>query len=604
MYQAFFGLREAPFALVPDPRFLYLSERYREALVHLFYGLRDGGGFVLLSGEVGTGKTLAARTMLEHTDPQCQLALILNPLLTPQELLLAIATELGAHVPAMASLAQLTEVLHHHFLHNHAAGRKTIVLVDEAQHLSPAALEQLRLLTNLETGQTKLLQVILIGQPELAAMLDLPVLRQLAQRITARYHLTPLDYDESLQYLQHRWQVAAGQGWPFSRAAGYVLYRCSGGIPRCLNLLAERCLMRAYGHQQRQIGWRCVLGAWRELRGQHALRLPRLWFSSWLSTRHSSANTGNAMLSAPITIAFGAGAIYLLAVWQPSWFGLTPTPISTPQVTVTALSTAAAVASVPNLSVLPPASEPSAPSVSSLPSAAVGESLETLSGVRTIASTPQQALAVLFQVWGYQLPSGQADCHAASALALRCYQGTASLARLAALNHPAVLSLQEQQQNYAAVLYRLTAQDAELLVGDSRWRVSRSWLEAHWNGEFTLLWRPPEPSSQRVIRRGDQGALVQWLASRLPPPDSHSDVTASQSTTSVAPNIRFDAELEQRLRQFQQLQGLPADAMAGPLTQIALSAGNGGPLLAQVASDPLNENISEPPRARLVKESG
>ncbi|MGL5770727.1 MAG: ExeA family protein, partial [Plesiomonas shigelloides] len=127
MYQAFFGLREAPFALVPDPRFLYLSERYREALVHLFYGLRDGGGFVLLSGEVGTGKTLAARTMLEHTDPQCQLALILNPLLTPQELLLAIATELGAHVPAMASLAQLTEVLHHHFLHNHAAGRKTIV---------------------------------------------------------------------------------------------------------------------------------------------------------------------------------------------------------------------------------------------------------------------------------------------------------------------------------------------------------------------------------------------------------------------------------------------------------------------------------------------
>ncbi|MDA1380758.1 hypothetical protein PCI56_14910 [Plesiomonas shigelloides subsp. oncorhynchi] len=178
------------------------------------------------------------------------------------------------------------------------------------------------------------------------------------------------------------------------------------------------------------------------------------------------------------------GAIYLLAVWQPSWFGFTPTPISTPQVTATALSTAAPVASIPDLSALPPASEPSATSVSSLPSAAVGESSDSLSGVRTIASTPQQALAVLFQVWGYQLPSGQADCHAASALALRCYQGTASLARLAALNHPAVLSLQEQQQNYAAVLYRLTAQDAELLVGESRWRVSRSWLEEHWNGSL------------------------------------------------------------------------------------------------------------------------
>ncbi|MGL5629598.1 MAG: peptidoglycan-binding protein, partial [Plesiomonas shigelloides] len=301
----------------------------------------------------------------------------------------------------------------------------------------------------------------------------------------------------------------------------------------------------------------------------------------------------------PITIALGAGAIYLLALWQPSWFGLTPTPTSTSQVTATALSTAAPVASIPNLSAFPSASESR---VSSLPSAAVGESSETLSGVRTIASTPQQALAVLFQVWGYQLPSGQADCHAASALALRCYQGTASLARLAALNHPAVLSLQEQQQNYAAVLYRLTAQDAELLVGESRWRVSRSWLEAHWNGEFTLLWRPPEPSSQRVIRRGDQGALVQWLVSRLPPQDSN--VSASQSTTSVAPNIRFDAELEQRLRQFQQLQGLPADAMAGPLTQIALSAGSGGPLLAQVTNGSLNENVSEPPRAPLVKENG
>ncbi|MGL5163537.1 MAG: peptidoglycan-binding domain-containing protein, partial [Plesiomonas shigelloides] len=326
--------------------------------------------------------------------------------------------------------------------------------------------------------------------------------------------------------------------------------------------------------------------------------------SSWLSTRHSSANTGNAMLSAPITIALGAGAIYLLAVWQPSWFGLTATPTSTSQVTATALSTAALAGSVPNLSALPPASEPSAPSVSSLPRGAVGESSDSLSGVRTIASTPQQALAVLFQVWGYQLPSGQADCHAASALALRCYQGTASLARLAALNHPAVLSLQEQQQNYAAVLYRLSAQDAELLVGESRWRVSRAWLEAHWNGEFTLLWRPPEPSSQRVIRRGDQGALVQWLASRLPPQESHSDVAVRQSTAPLAQNIRFDVELERRLRQFQQLQGLPVDAMAGPLTQIALSAGNGGPLLAQVTNDSLNENVSEPPRVPLVKENG
>lgn len=596
MYQAFFGLSEAPFALVPDPRFLYLSERYREALVHLFYGLRDGGGFVLLAGEVGTGKTLAARTMLEHTDPQCQLALILNPLLTPQELLLAIATELGAALPTMASLAQLTEALHHHFLHNHATGRKTIVLVDEAQHLSPAALEQLRLLTNLETGQTKLLQVILIGQPELAVMLDLPVLRQLAQRITARYHLTPLSYDESLQYLQHRWQVAGGQAWPFSRAAGYALFRCSGGIPRCLNLLAERCLMRAYGHQQRQIGWRCVLGAWRELRGQHALQLPRLLFPARFSTRHASEIPLTGFISAATTLALGAGAIYLLALWQPGWFGLTPT--HTPETVSSALSVSTPAAVEPNLST---------PTVASAPivtNATEGASSDTRSSVRTIASTPQQALEVLFRVWGYQLPSGQADCRAASALALRCYQGTASLARLAALNHPAVLSLQEQQQSYAAVLYRLTTEDAELLVGESRWRVSRTWLAAHWNGEFTLLWRPPEPSVQRVIRRGDQGALVQWLDGRLRPQDANGDLSQSQEGDTESHNMRFDAGLEQRLRHFQQQQGLPADAMAGPLTLIALSAGSGGPLLVQTLRELPSAPPSQPHSVSVVKENG
>ncbi|MGL4269564.1 MAG: AAA family ATPase, partial [Plesiomonas sp.] len=561
MYQAFFGLSEAPFALVPDPRFLYLSERYREALAHLFYGLRDGGGFVLLSGEVGTGKTLAARTILEHTDPQCQLALILNPLLTPQELLHAVATELGAQLPATPSLATLSEALHQYLLHNHARGRKTILLVDEAQHLSPAALEQLRLLTNLETGQTKLLQVILIGQPELAAMLDLPVLRQLAQRITARYHLTPLSDGESMQYLQHRWQVAGGDDFPFSRSACYALYRCSGGIPRRLNLLAERCLMLAYACQQPQVSWRCVLRAWGELRGQPHVLARAALLPRWLSA----------------CIALGAGAlgIYLLAQWQPAWLGLSSTPASGLTAILPPVSAVAPNALVPavhsvsdsaavNDVALEPVTEPSP--------------VMATSGVRTFSSSSQQALDVLFRVWGYQLPVGRADCSAAVTLGLRCYQGTAGLPRLATLNHPAVLSLREQQQEYAAVLYRLSSQSAELLVGDSRWRVSRAWLEAHWNGEFTLLWRPPEPSVQRIVRRGDQGALVQWLDQRLRAAAAPNSNVASAATPAAA--TRFDAGLEQRVRSFQQQQGLPADAMAGPLTLIALTAGSGGPLLA------------------------
>ncbi|MGL5044683.1 MAG: ExeA family protein, partial [Plesiomonas sp.] len=213
MYQAFFGLTATPFSIVPDPRFLFLCDRHREALVHLFYGLRDGGGFVLLTGEVGTGKTTVSRAMLEKVDSQFQLATILNPMLDARELLAVICDELGLNTAAprggpQASLKQLSDTLHQHLLHNHAQGRKTILLIDEAQHLQPPVLEQLRLLTNLETHQTKLLQVILIGQPELLQRLQQPALRQLLQRITARYHLLPLSLSELTDYVAFRLKTA------------------------------------------------------------------------------------------------------------------------------------------------------------------------------------------------------------------------------------------------------------------------------------------------------------------------------------------------------------------------------------------------------------
>ena len=193
MYLSFFGLNEKPFAITPDPRYLYLSERHAEALAHLLYGINEAGGFVQLTGEVGTGKTTTIRSLLAQTPKNAEVALILNPRMTATEFLLTICEEIGIGVPdsAEGSLKDLVDILNDYLLKAHAGGRRVVLVVDEAQNLATEVLEQVRLLTNLETNTQKLLQIILIGQPELRELLDRNELRQLAQRITGRYHLDP-----------------------------------------------------------------------------------------------------------------------------------------------------------------------------------------------------------------------------------------------------------------------------------------------------------------------------------------------------------------------------------------------------------------------------
>ena len=208
MYTQFFGLSEPPFSISPNPKYLYMSERHGEALAHLNYGLQDGGGFVLLTGEVGTGKTTVSRCLLQQLPAETEIAYILNPSLTERDLLAAICDEFQLPYAQEASLKQLFDLIRDHLLANLAAGKRSVVLVDEAQHLLPGVLEQLRLLTNLETDEKKLLQVVLIGQPELQQMLRQPLLRQLAQRITARYHLLPLSRQDVMP------MCASGCRWP------------------------------------------------------------------------------------------------------------------------------------------------------------------------------------------------------------------------------------------------------------------------------------------------------------------------------------------------------------------------------------------------------
>ncbi len=248
MYLEYYGLDEAPFSITPDPSFIYLSGRHRDALAHLLYGVGQGGsgGFVQLTGEVGTGKTTMCRCLLEQLPENTQVALVLNPLLTPGELLATICEELGISTEDIAgSNKALVDALNAYLLKQHGKGRRVVVMIDEAQNLSPEALEQVRLLTNLETPKEKLLQMVLLGQPELRQLLQRSDLRQLAQRITARYHLKPLNQEETRAYVRHRMMVAGAQRSPFTRSALRALYQRSGGVPRLINIIADRALAGA-----------------------------------------------------------------------------------------------------------------------------------------------------------------------------------------------------------------------------------------------------------------------------------------------------------------------------------------------------------------------
>ncbi|UUO22758.1 DUF2075 domain-containing protein [Colwellia sp. M166] len=282
MYTSYFGLEEKPFSIAPNPDYLFMSDRHREALNHLTYGLGDTGGFVLLTGEVGTGKTTISRRLMENLPENTQAAFILNPTLSSQELLATLCDELKIRYRKTgATLKTLTDKIQQKLLKNHDENINTLLIIDEAQHLQPEVLEQLRLLTNLETNTKKLLQVILIGQPELQQLLQRRDLRQLAQRITARYHLLPLNKQEVAQYLKHRLSVAKCFRNIFDQSAVNAIHKICHGIPRLMNLLAERSLMNAYNSNNAVVNRKIVLQAAHDALGDE-FEVISWWQNSWI----------------------------------------------------------------------------------------------------------------------------------------------------------------------------------------------------------------------------------------------------------------------------------------------------------------------------------
>src|SRR5688572_22652867 len=305
MYLSFFGLNEKPFAITPDPRYLFLSERHAEALAHLLYGINEAGGFVQLTGEVGTGKTTTIRSLLAQTPKNAEVALILNPRMTAPEFLLTICEEIGIGVPdtASGSLKDLVDILNDYLLKAHAAGRRVVLVVDEAQNLAPEVLEQVRLLTNLETNTQKLLQIILIGQPELRELLARNELRQLAQRITGRYHLDPLSHEESKAYVLHRLRVAGATTDIYTPGALRETFRLSGGVPRVINVISDRALLGSYTQDRHRVSGTLVRRAATEVFGR---AFAPVWFP-WAS-----------IAAGAVLLVLGAIALWRFVPWTSS----------------------------------------------------------------------------------------------------------------------------------------------------------------------------------------------------------------------------------------------------------------------------------------------
>ncbi|HZE44777.1 MAG TPA: AAA family ATPase [Steroidobacteraceae bacterium] len=536
MYTSFFGLSEKPFAITPDPRYLYLSERHAEALAHLLYGINESGGFIQLTGEVGTGKTTVVRTLLSRVPHHADVAVILNPRVTPVEFLLTICEELGLGVAEddRDSVKQMVDALNRRLLSGHAEGRRIIVLVDEAQNLSIDVLEQVRLLTNLETPTQKLLQIILIGQPELRELLDRTDLRQLAQRITGRYHLKPLSREETKGYVRHRLRVAGATEDIFTPAALVELHRLSQGIPRVINVACDRALLGAYTQEVKKINAGLVRRAAGEVYG-------RRFLPTWLGWVVGSFGL----------VALG-GTLFL--GWQ---FWLQSSPIFS-----AARAPKSAAAAHPATAPATPAAQPVVPPPLATVPAPKLASVKALLEANEANTTDAAAFRRLLSLWGTALSDDRDPCGQAAKAGLSCLEQRGSWTQVRTLNRPAILTLTDDRgQRHRVVLSSLDDRTATLNLGEHNEKVSIDDLSRDWFGEFTVVWKP-KTSRARSLSLGMQGDEVRWLRRSL---NALGGAAADPEHADV-----YDQELAIAVQNFQREHRLNVDGIAGVQTQVVL----------------------------------
>ena len=585
MYESYFGLKQPPFSIAPDPRYLYMSARHREALAHLLYGVKAGGGFVLLTGAIGAGKTTVCRCFLGQLLPGCQVAYIVNPKLTVLELLQTVAQEFGLSPPPGdgQSVKAWVDVLNQHLLAAHAHGSDCVLIIDEAQNLSNEVLEQLRLLTNLETNERKLLQIILIGQPELRDQLAAPRMEQLAQRVIARYHLQALGEAETRDYVAHRMAVAGLAGpIPFDVAALRRVHALTGGVPRRINLLCDRALLGGYAQGVVRITRRTVERAAQEVFGDGRRQVSSAW--RWPLVL-AGVGAVAAALWAALWINGSGGRAQPLVTWSGPASAVRPA--SAPQAAKVAANEASAAASVaasvaasgPRLQVATSAAGAAtrAPSTPMPP-------FDAGSDWPALLADESAALRELVASWDAALPAA-APCFAAASQRLACLRlRSGSLPLLRQLDRPVLLVLVDSGGRSAlARLVALHADSAVLAAGPRQWQTTVAQLASLWRGELLTFWRLPEDIAgplapgapapavaalTQLLARAEarQAALVSTNA-RV----EASAVASARAASAAAPGQRYDAALRQRVAAFQLGAGLKPDGLAGPTTFMLLN---------------------------------
>ena len=551
MYLEYFNLNETPFSLTPDPRYLFMSARHREGLAHLLYGVKQPGGFVQLTGEIGSGKTTLSRCLINQLPPNADVALILNPRLNAVELLASICDELKIPCPAdVRSIKILIDILNAYLLDAHAHGRRTILIIDEAQNLNIAVLEQVRLLTNLETEQEKLLQIILLGQPELLTLLKSERLRQLSQRITARYHLEPLSRTETHDYVQHRLAVAGRMEPLFTPQALNRVYRLSGGVPRLINVICDRALLGAYAQDKRKIDAATVRRAGCETRAGNR---PFLRF-------HPSWIIGVAVL----VLAVLVGVIFMNPRIRPMFRPGSGSPTAAIQET-TALDEDSRMERHAT-DALPEIQTEIARTASSQPAL-----VDMLS---RMPSGDISAFVAIYSLWGFNIPANTSGlgCNLGRDQGFECLFSTGGWPRLRRYDIPAILecSLPDGSRRQVA-LAGLGSETARLIIWGESMEFSIEEIDKVWGGSFILIWKPP--AGARPVAPRASGEAVRWVRQAL---DRIEGVPFDAGASDI-----FDGELEKRVMAFQRQALLAVDGIVGRETLVRLALhGSKVPLLS------------------------
>ena len=569
MYADYFSLTEKPFSITPDPAYLFLSKRHEEALAHLLYGVTDSGGFIQLTGEVGTGKTTIIRSLFERIPENVEIALILNPRMSEGEFLHAICDELLIPVTKESTNKECFDALNSYLLDAHSQGRKVVLMVDEAQNLAVSVLEYIRLLTNLETAKEKLLQIILVGQPELQTLLQRQDLRQLAQRITARYHLVPLNKAESEAYIQHRLRVAGTEQEVFSRSAKQEIFNASKGIPRLINVLADRALLGAYSQEKSRIDSKLakqvikeVFGEEKRLNNEKKVEksnwkfiLPLIASVGVIGVALGSWLSGNNFLN---FFDFGNKQNQNLTVSQ-----MEPA-MNSSQVAINEVSEKASgnLKKTGNLSPIAPTKQIEE---SELTLRIVTQTLSDTVSIHSTETNANSAINNLLGLWGKEsLDSTENLCVNIKTTNMRCLYRNSNWNDMLRHKRPVILELYDSNEDiHHVVMSGADADNVKLRFNQKEVFVSLTEVIAAWRGDYLMFWKPDKNNLRDILYSELSGNDVLWLKEKL----ELLNIKPNSNMT----NFYFDENTKKQVQAFQQQAGLLADGIVGSETYVAIN---------------------------------